>query len=62
MGRKITTLTRMPRTSCRACHGMGSIRVTVHFHSGDHEWEPQCWECFGQDVKLQLPSPPTTDN
>jgi len=61
MGRKTTTLTRMPRPTCRACHGFGSIRVTVHFHSGDHEWEAPCWECFGVDVKMQFPKP-RTDN
>ncbi|MFZ2492180.1 MAG: hypothetical protein WA208_11900 [Thermoanaerobaculia bacterium] len=52
----------MPRTSCKACHGIGSIRLTVHFHSGDQEWEAPCWECFGTDVKLRFPTPQTTDN
>jgi DnaJ-class molecular chaperone len=52
----------MPRTGCRACHGIGSIRMTVHFHTGDHEWETPCWECFGSDVKLQFPKPASTDN
>jgi DnaJ-class molecular chaperone len=52
----------MPNSSCRACHGMGSIRMTVHFHNGDTEWEAPCWECFGSDVKLSFPHPKATDN
>ena len=28
MGRRTMTLSRMPNSSCRACHGMGSIRMT----------------------------------
>jgi DnaJ-class molecular chaperone len=52
----------MPNETCRACHGIGSIRMTVHFHVGDHEWEAPCWECFGTDIKLQFPHPATTDN
>ena len=62
MGRKVTTLSRMPNSSCPACHGIGSIRVTVHFHNGDHEWEAPCWECFGGDVKMTFPHPKATDN
>jgi DnaJ-class molecular chaperone len=62
MGRKTMTLSRMPKSSCRACHGMGSIRLTVHFHTGDHEMEAPCWECYGSDIKLQFPHPTTTDN
>ena len=62
MGRRVTSLTRMPNPSCLACHGIGSIRMTVHFHTGDHEWEAACWECFGSDVKLQFPKPSPTDN
>ena len=53
MGRKTMTLSRMPNAACRACHGMGSIRMTVHFYTGDREWEAPCWECFGNDVKLR---------
>jgi DnaJ-class molecular chaperone len=52
----------MPNPSCRACHGMGAIRMTVHFYTGDHEWETPCWECYGSDVKLQFPHPAQTDN
>ena len=62
MRRKTMTLSHMPNSSCRACHGMGSIRMTVHFHVGDTEWEAPCWECYGSDVKLQFPHPTTTDN
>ena len=62
MRRRITQLSRMPNADCRACHGMGSIRMTAHFHTGDHEWEAPCWECYGSDVKLQFPHPPTSDN
>ncbi len=56
------TLSRMPNNACRACHGMGSIRLTVHFHVGDTEWEAPCWECYGNDVKVSFPHPTTTDN
>ena len=62
MGRKTMTLSRMPNTACRACHGMGAIRMTVHFYSGDQEWEAPCWECYGNDVKVNFPTPNTTDN
>ena len=62
MRRKTMTLSRMPNSSCRACHGMGSIRLTVHFHTGDTEWEAPCWECYGSDVKLSFPHPTTSDN
>ncbi|MGN6182276.1 MAG: hypothetical protein ACTHQM_01335 [Thermoanaerobaculia bacterium] len=62
MGRRVTTLSRMPKSDCRACHGLGSIHMTVHFYSGDREWETPCWECFGNDVKLSFPHPSTTDN
>ena len=62
MGRKVTTLSRMPNPSCRACHGMGAVRMTAHFYTGDQEWEAPCWECFGNDVKLSFPHPATTDN
>jgi DnaJ-class molecular chaperone len=62
MARKTMTLSRMPNIGCPACHGMGSIRMTVHFHNGDTEWEAPCWECYGSDVKLSFPHPRTTDN
>jgi DnaJ-class molecular chaperone len=62
MGRRVTSLTRMPNADCRACHGLGSIHMTVHFYSGDQDWEAQCWECYGSDVKLTPPHPRTTDN
>jgi DnaJ-class molecular chaperone len=62
MARKTMTLARMPNSSCRACHGMGAIRMTVHFHVGDTEWEAPCWECYGSDVKLSFPHPKSTDN
>ena len=62
MGRKTMTLSRMPNTSCRACHGMGAIRMTVHFHTGDQEFYAPCWECYGNDVRVQFPKPNTTDN
>ena len=62
MVRRVTALSRMPNSSCPACHGIGSIRVTVHFHNGDHEWEAPCWECFGGDVKMTFPHPKATDN
>ncbi|HEY0143737.1 MAG TPA: hypothetical protein VGF48_22815 [Thermoanaerobaculia bacterium] len=62
MGRKVTTLAKMPNPSCRACHGMGAIRMTAHFHTGDHEWEAPCWECFGTSVRVHFPKPQSTDN
>ena len=62
MGRKTMTLSRMPNTSCRACHGMGAIRMTVHFHTGDQEFYAPCWECYGNNVKVQFPHPPSIDN
>ena len=62
MKRRITSLSRMPNAECRACHGLGSIHMTVHFYSGDLDWETPCWECFGNDVKLHFPHPKPTDN
>jgi DnaJ-class molecular chaperone len=62
MRRRVTPLSRMPNADCRACHGMGSVRMTAHFYTGDHEFEAPCWECYGSDVKLQFPHPPTSDN
>jgi DnaJ-class molecular chaperone len=55
-------LSRMPNSDCRACHGMGAIRMTVHFHNGDSEFEAPCWECFGNDIKVNFPRPKSTDN
>ena len=55
-------LSRMPNSDCRACHGMGAIRMTVHFHTGDSEFEAPCWECYGNDIKVNFPSPKRTDN
>ncbi len=53
MGKRvITAVARMPRNSCPACHGFGAVRMTVHFHSGDMEFEAPCWECFGTDAKI----------
>jgi DnaJ-class molecular chaperone len=51
----------MPKSGCAACHGFGVIRLTAHFHTGDREWEAPCWECFGRDVKLALPSPQSSE-
>jgi len=62
MARRVTMLSRMPNSDCRACHGMGAIRMTVHFHNGDSEFEAPCWECFGNDVKVNFPRPKSTDN
>jgi DnaJ-class molecular chaperone len=62
MGRKVTMLSRMPNADCRACHGMGSVRMTAHFYAGDQEFEAPCWECYGSDVKVTFPSPKSTDN
>jgi DnaJ-class molecular chaperone len=64
MGNKVATIgtTKMPSSNCRACHGMGSVRMTIHFYVADQEWEAPCWECFGSDGKLSLPRPQSTDN
>ena len=62
MRRKVTMLSRMPNADCRACHGIGAIRMTAHFHSGDREFEAPCWECFGGDIKVHFPRPMNTDN
>jgi DnaJ-class molecular chaperone len=62
MRKKTMTLSRMPNADCRACHGMGAIRMTVHFYTGDQEWEAPCWECYGTDVKVNFPHPTTSDN
>jgi hypothetical protein len=40
---------------------MGAIRITIHFHSGDQEWETPCWECF-DSTKVMFPKPPATQN
>jgi DnaJ-class molecular chaperone len=47
----------MPRADCDACHGMGAVRVTIHFYASDREWEAPCWECFGNDIKVNFPKP-----
>ena len=60
--RVLTAVSRMPRTSCPACHGMGSVRMTAHFHTGDREFEASCQECFGDDLRVQFPTPNKTDN
>jgi DnaJ-class molecular chaperone len=52
----------MPRASCGACHGMGTVRMTAHFHTGDMEFETSCWECFGDDMRVQFPTPNKTDH
>jgi len=62
MANRVSMITKMPNSGCRACHGMGSIRLTAHFYAGDQEWEAPCWECFGPDVRLTLPKPRSTDN
>jgi hypothetical protein len=62
MARKVTMLSRMPNSDCRACHGMGAIRMTVHFYSGDSEFEAPCWECYGNAIKVNFPRPKSTDN
>ena len=55
-------LTKMPNAACAACHGLGMISMTAHFYTGDVEWEATCWECYGNDVKLQYPHPRKSDN
>jgi DnaJ-class molecular chaperone len=60
--RVMTAMSKLPDPGCAACHGMGSIRLTAHFYTGDTEWEATCWECFGRDVSLSLPKPRSTDN
>jgi DnaJ-class molecular chaperone len=52
----------MPRKSCQACRGIGSVRLTAHLYQGDREFEAPCWECFGEDVKIDFPHPTATDN
>ena len=34
MGRRVTSLSRMPNADCRACHGLGSIHMTRLFAAG----------------------------
>ena len=63
MGKRVGIGTsRMPRKSCQACHGIGSVRLTAHLYQGDREFEAPCWECFGEDVKVDFPHPTATDN
>jgi DnaJ-class molecular chaperone len=52
----------MPNEDCTACHGIGAVRMTAHFYTGDSEFEAPCWECFGKDVNVSFPHPPSTDN
>ncbi len=52
----------MPDADCAACHGIGAVRLTAHFYTGDSEFEAPCWECFGMDVNVTFPHPPSTDN
>lgn len=61
MARRVTMVGKLPNAACNACHGIGAIRITIHFHTGDREWEAPCWECF-EPVKLSMPKAPTTDN
>jgi len=59
MGRKVRgiVVSRMPDEGCPACHGIGAVRMTAHFHAGEHEFEWPCWVCFGNEVRLPLPMP-----
>jgi DnaJ-class molecular chaperone len=59
MARRVTPIiaSKMPNAGCKACSGMGTVRLTAHFAAGDHEWEWPCWECFGHEVRLPLPRP-----
>lgn len=52
----------MPNADCLVCHGMGAVRMTAHFYTGDMDWEAPCWECYGNTVALSLPKPRSTDN
>ena len=61
--RKPLMLSKMPQAGCGACHGLGSVRMTAHFYTGDTEFEMPCWECFGTEgVARSLPHPRSTDN
>ena len=63
MGKRIAfMISKLPNPDCGACHGLGSVRLTAHFYSGDQEWEAPCWECFGTDARVEFPSPKVTDN
>ena len=63
MGNRISSMiSKLPNPGCGACHGLGAVRLTAHFYSGDQEWEAPCWQCFGNDVRVQFPSPKVTDN
>jgi DnaJ-class molecular chaperone len=61
MSKRIQSMvvSKLPDEKCPACRGIGAIRMTAHFMSGDYEYEWPCWQCFGDEVKLKLP---TTDN
>jgi DnaJ-class molecular chaperone len=62
MGKGITNLSKMPNADCKACHGMGSVHMTAHFYTGNSEFEAPCWECYGKDVKVTFPHPPSAGN
>ena len=64
MGRKTHAfvVSNPPKSDCAACGGFGTVHMTAAFVSGNHEFEWPCWECFGRDVRLQLPSPRSIDN
>jgi len=59
MGKKATgfAVSKLPQVDCQACGGLGAIRITAHFVSGDRDFDWPCWECFGQEVRLPLPKP-----
>ena len=61
MGRKTHAfvVSNPPKSDCRAC---GTVHMTAGFVSGNREFEWPCWECFGTDVRLPLPSPRSIDN
>jgi DnaJ-class molecular chaperone len=62
MAKRVTLITKMPNADCKACHGMGSVHMTAHFFTGNSEFEVACWECYGMDVKVNFPHPPSTGN
>jgi DnaJ-class molecular chaperone len=64
MGRKTPAfvVSNQPKSNCAACGGFGTVHMTAGFVSGNREFEWPCWECFGTDVRLPLPSPRSIDN
>ena len=64
MGRKTNAfvVSKPPKSDCRACGGFGTVAMTAGFVSGAREFEWPCWECFGTDVRMPLPSPRSIDN